>query len=231
MARPASLRGAPDATLNDKSSLTSDDVSSWEEIERQVTTMCAVYAGDSSVNPRIMALADLTVEKTYEALSDITVVDVYQAAYEGDLQECTTIIDVHLRMVAECIIKDDTALVRSVYDKFRRMPPMLQKSSLIATAAVAEAGLLYIKEDYDLVEALLREQVEEDGEGPGRDEDMYLEWAKSKVIIDMMERVIAVMHDEKGEVDGELLSSGQPSIAYADVIIDVAPVQPPPGAM
>ena len=35
MARPATLRGAPDMTLNDKSSLTSDDVSSWVEIDRQ----------------------------------------------------------------------------------------------------------------------------------------------------------------------------------------------------
>jgi hypothetical protein len=52
--------------------------------------------------------------------------------------------------------KDDTALVSSVYDKFRRMPPLLQKSSLIATAAVAEAGLLHVKEEYELVEALLR---------------------------------------------------------------------------
>ena len=43
-----------------------------------------------------------------------------------------------------------------MYDKFRRMPPLLQKSSLIATAAVAEAGLLHVKEEYELVEALLR---------------------------------------------------------------------------
>jgi len=92
--------------------------------------------------------------------------------------------------------------VRSVYDKFRTMPPLLQKSSLIATAAVAEAGMLFIREDYELVEALLREQVES---GEGSDE-MMLEYAKSKVIMDMMDRIIAIIHEEKGEVDGELVS-------------------------
>ena len=77
----AALRGAPDATLNESNTLTSDDVSSWEEIDTQIANMCAKYAGDSSVNGRIMALTDLGPDKTYEALDDITVVDVYQAAW------------------------------------------------------------------------------------------------------------------------------------------------------
>lgn len=77
----ATLRGAPDATLSSDNCITSDDVSSWEEIDTQVANMCAKFAGDSSVNGRIMALTDLGPEKTYEALDDITVVDVYQAAW------------------------------------------------------------------------------------------------------------------------------------------------------
>ena len=79
VARAATLRGAPDATLGNTNSLTSDDVSSWDEIQTQVANMCAKFAGDSSVNGRIMALTELGPEKTYEALDDITVVDVYQA--------------------------------------------------------------------------------------------------------------------------------------------------------
>lgn len=98
--------------------------------------------------------------------------------------------------------------MRTVYDKFRRMPPLLQKSSLIATAAVAEAGMLYVKEDYDLVEALLRDEV---AKGDGS-EEMTLEYEKCKVVIDMMERIIAVLHEEKGEVDGELVSN-MPSVS------------------
>ena len=77
----AALRGAPDATLNETNCLTSDDVSSWEEIDTQIASMCAIHAGDSSVNGRIMALTELGPEKTYDALDDITVVDVYQAAW------------------------------------------------------------------------------------------------------------------------------------------------------
>ena len=89
--------------------------------------MCSKLAGDSSVNPRIFALTELGPDKTYEALDDITVVDVYQAAYDGGLEECTT-IDVTSAPVCECIIQS-VDLVHTVYDKFRRMPPMLQKSS------------------------------------------------------------------------------------------------------
>ena len=138
--RRATMKGAPDTALSSANQITDDDVSSWEEIDRQIFNMCARYAGDSSVNPRIMAATELGADKTYEALDDITVVEVYQAAYDGGLDECTTIIDTHLRMLAECIIQDDVELVRAVYDKFRRLPPLLQKSSLIATAAVAEVA-------------------------------------------------------------------------------------------
>ena len=106
VARRATLRGSPDATLGSSNSIASDDISSWEEIDSQVAVMCSKFAGDSSVNPRIFALTELGPDKTYEALDDITVVDVYQAAYDGGLEECTTIIDVHLRLVAECIIQE-----------------------------------------------------------------------------------------------------------------------------
>ena len=206
--RRATMKGAPDTALSSANQITDDDVSSWEEIDRQIFNMCAKYAGDSSVNPRIMAATELGADKTYEALDDITVVEVYQAAYDGGLDECTTIIDTHLRMLAECIIQDDVELVRAVYDKFRRLPPLLQKSSLIATAAVAEAGLLFVKEEYELVEAMLRDEVG----GDDVSEEAKMEYDKSKVIIDVMDRAIAVMHEEKGEVDGEIVSS-MPSVA------------------
>ena len=54
--------------------------------------------------------------------------------------------------------------------------------------------MLYIKEDYDLVEALLREQVEA---GDGGDE-MMLEYKKTQVMIDMMDRIIAIMVGGRG---------------------------------
>ena len=55
-------------------------VSPW-----QLAKMCATYAGDSSVNPRVMAIAALGPDTTYEAVNDFSVVDVYQAAYDGGL--------------------------------------------------------------------------------------------------------------------------------------------------
>ena len=220
----ATIRGAPDATLGSSNSLTSDDVSSWEEIETQIANMCAVHAGDSSVNGRIFALTELGPDKTYEALDDITVVDVYQAAYDGGLEECTTIIDVHLRLVAECIIQESVDLVRVVYDKFRRLPPMLQKSSLIATAAVAEAGLLHVKEEYDLIESLLREDVGK----PEASDEMRLEYEKVVVIQEYIDKVIAAIHVEKGEKDGELVTD---AVQVTVETIDAPVVVPPEGAM
>jgi hypothetical protein len=220
----ATLRGAPDATLSGSNSLTSDDVSSWEEIDQQVAVMCATFAGDSSVNPRIFALTELGPNKTYEALDDITVVDVYQAAYDGGLDECTTIIDVHLRLVAECIIQEKTDLVHAVYDKFRRMPPMLQKSSLVATAAVAEAGLLYIKEEYDLIESIMRDDIG----GPDATDEMKLVYEKCRVLTEYIDKVIDAMHLEKGEVDGEIVTD---AIQITVETIDAPMIVPPDGVM
>ena len=55
------MKGAPDTALSSANQITDDDVSSWEEIDRQIFNMCARYAGDSSVNPRIMAATELGV--------------------------------------------------------------------------------------------------------------------------------------------------------------------------
>ena len=200
--------GAGGGSADVNNSVTDDDVSSWNEIEIQVANMCAKYAGDSSVNGRIMALAELGPDKTYEALDDITVVDVFQAAYDGGLEAATTIIDVHLRMVAECIIADDVELVRTVYGKFKRMPPLLMRSSVVATAAVAEAGLLKVREEYELIEAMLREEVAK----PDAGDEMKLEHEKCEVMMRAMDAVIAVLHEEKGEKDGELVSDA-PSVS------------------
>ena len=141
-----------------------------------------------------MAATGLGADKTYEALDDITVVEVYQAVFDGGLDECTTIIDTHLRMLAECIIQDDVELVRAVYDKFRRLPaPPPEILPHRHRGGRRGAGLLFVKEEYELVEAMWRFES-----GPAGDVSEEAEWAdESKVIIDVMDRVIAVMH-EKG---------------------------------
>ena len=171
----------------------SDDVSSWEEIDTQVAVMCSKFAGDSSVNPRIFAVTELGPDKTYEALDDITVVDVYQAAYDGGLEECTTIIDVHLRPCASASSRRaSTSSTPSTISS--AACPMLQKSSLIATAAVAEAGLLQVKEEYDLVGSILRD----DATAKGVADEIRLEYEKTKVILEWIDKVIAAIHEEKG---------------------------------
>ena len=101
---------------------------------------------------------------------------------------------------------------------------MLQKSSLVATAAVAEAGLLYVKEEYDLIESILRDDVN----GPEASDEMKLEYEKVKVITEYIDKVIAAIHEEKGEVDGELVTD---AIQIHVETIDAPMITPPDGVM
>ena len=74
------LRSEPDAPAR---SVTSDDVSSWPEIERQLVKACAIFAGDSSVNGRMQAAGQLGPHTTHDAVSEMSVVEVFTTAYEG----------------------------------------------------------------------------------------------------------------------------------------------------
>jgi len=90
------LRSEPDAPAR---SVTSDDVSSWPEIERQLVKACAIFAGDSSVNGRMQAAGQLGPHTTHDAVSEMSVVEVFTTAYEGSLEDCSTILDVHYRLL------------------------------------------------------------------------------------------------------------------------------------
>ena len=151
------LRSEPDAPAR---SVTSDDVSSWPEIERQLIKACSIHAGDSSVNGRMQAAGQLGPHTTHDAVSEMSVVEVFTTAYEGSLDDCSTILDVHYRLLAETLIQGNTELVEHVYEKFAALPPRLRKSSLRATAACAEAGLLHTREEYEMMNAVLSEVVE-----------------------------------------------------------------------
>ena len=90
------LRSEPDAPAR---SVTSDDVSSWPEIERMLVKACSIYAGDSSVNGRMQAAGQLGPHTTHDAVSEMSVVEVFTTAYEGSLEDCSTILDVHYRVL------------------------------------------------------------------------------------------------------------------------------------
>ena len=90
------LRSEPDAPAR---SVTSDDVSSWPEIERMLVKACSIYAGDSSVNGRMQAAGQLGPHTTHDAVSEMSVVEVFTTAYEGSLEDCSTILDVHYRLL------------------------------------------------------------------------------------------------------------------------------------
>ena len=96
------LRSEPDAPAR---SVTSDDVSSWPEIERMLVKACSIYAGDSSVNGRMQAAGQLGPHTTHDAVSEMSVVEVFTTAYEGSLEDCSTILDVHYRLLGTSFLR------------------------------------------------------------------------------------------------------------------------------
>ena len=180
------LRSEPDAPAR---SVTSDDVSSWPEIERQLIKACSTQAGDSSVNGRMQAAGQLGPHTTHDAVSEMSVVEVFTTAYEGSLDDCSTILDVHYRLLAETLIQGNTELVEHVYEKFAALPPRLRKSSLRATVACAEAGLLHTREEYEMMNAVLSDVVES-GEA---DEGALQEFEKNNAMLKAMDDMLEAM--------------------------------------
>ena len=107
------------------------------------------------MNARFKAAA-LLGTRAYEAVNELSVVEVYTQVYEGDLTTCSTIIDVHLRILAESMIDGDWERPETATRNFD-LPPQLKRQSLLATAAVAEAALLFTKEEYEYTVALLQD--------------------------------------------------------------------------
>ena len=90
---------------------------------------------------------------------------------------------------AETLISGNTELVEHVYEKFAALPPRLRKSSLRATAACAEAGLLHTREEYEMMNAVLSEVVES-GEA---DEGAIMEYEKNNAMLKAMDDMLEAM--------------------------------------
>ncbi len=66
---------------------------------------CSIYAGDSSVNGRMQAAGQLGPHTTHDAVSEMSVVEVFTTAYEGSLEDCSTILDVHYRLLGTSFLR------------------------------------------------------------------------------------------------------------------------------
>jgi len=190
----AALRQFPDAPAK---IIEHDDVLGWKQLESKLIAACATHAGDSSVNARFKAAALLGTTTTYEAVNELSVVEVYTQVYEGDLTTCSTIIDVHLRILAESMIDGDWERVGNCYKKFHDLPPQLKRQSLLATAAVAEAALLFTKEEYEYTVALLQDIYD----SPEATEELKEEYEVNMEMVKSIERFIEEMSKNKDERD------------------------------
>lgn len=190
----ATLRQFPDAPAR---VIEHDDVLGWTAIESKLISACATNAGDRSVNARYNAVALLGATTTYEAVNELSVVEVYTQVYEGDLTTCSTIIDVHLRILAESMIDGDFTRIARAYQKFHDLPPQLKRQSLLATSAVAEAALLFTKEEYDITVAILAEEYEK----PDCTEELKMEYEVNLEMVKAIEFFIDEMQKNKDERD------------------------------
>lgn len=194
VAAGAALRQFPDAPAR---VIEHDDVLGWNAIESKLIAACASNAGNSSVNARFKACATLGARTTYEAVNELSVVEVYTQVYDGDLTTCSTIIDVHLRALAESMIDGDWERVGRAYQKFHGLPPQMKRQSLLATAAVAEAALLFTKEEYEYTVAFLQDLYD----SPDASEDLREEYEINKEMVTSIDRFIAEMQKHKDERD------------------------------
>jgi len=190
----ASLRQFPDAPAR---VIEHDDVVGWTALESKLIAACATHAGDASVNARFKACALLGARTTYEAVNELSVVEVYTQVYEGDLTTCSTIIDVHLRILAESMIDGDWGRIGNAYQKFHDLPPQLKRQSLLATAAVAEAALLFTKEEFEITVAILKEEYEK----PDATPELKDEYEVNMEMVNAIERFIEEMQKNKDERD------------------------------
>ena len=190
----ASLRQFPDAPAR---VIEHDDVLGWTALESKLIAACATHAGDESVNARFKACALLGARTTYEAVNELSVVEVYTQVYEGDLTTCSTIIDVHLRILAESMIDGDWGRIGNAYQKFHDLPPQLKRQSLLATAAVAEAALLFTKEEFEITVAILKEEYEKPDASP----ELKDEYETNMEMVNAIERFIEEMQKNKDERD------------------------------
>ena len=193
-APPAALRQFPDAPAP---IIEHDDVQGWTALETKLIAACASNIGDESVNARFKAVALLGASTTYEAVNELSVVEVYTQVYEGDLTTCSTIIDVHLRMLAECMIDGDWSRVANAYNKFHNLPPALKRQSLLATAAVAEAAILFTMEEYEYMVSILKEEYEK----PDASDELKEEYQINLEMVAAMTKMIEEMTKNKDERD------------------------------
>ena len=100
-----------------------------------------------------------------------------------------TYLTLPLINTAETLIQGNTELVEHVYEKLAPRPPRLRKSSLRATAACAEAGLLHTREEYELMNAVLSEVVE----SGDADEGALMEFEKNNAMLKAMDDMLEAM--------------------------------------
>ena len=190
----AALRQFPDAPAK---IIEHDDVLGWAQLESKLIAACATNAGDSSVNARFQAAALLGATTTYDAVNELSVVEVYTQVYEGDLTTCSTIIDVHLRILCESMIDGDWERIGNCYKKFHDLPPQLKRQSLLATSAVAEAALLFTKEEYEYMVSFLQDMYE----SPDATEELKAEYEVNLEMVTAIDRFIDEMQKNKDERD------------------------------
>ena len=157
--------GAPPASGADRIGLAKELVPDWEQVRLLHATALSSLVGkglDHPARPALAVAARLSEDVTYELLDDAAVVDVFQNAYDGGLGDCATIVDTHVRLLADCLCKggEDASLTAECYSKLDSMPPLMRRQVTTATAAVGAAALQALHDEQELMRSLLADDPE-----------------------------------------------------------------------
>ncbi|KAK3243698.1 hypothetical protein CYMTET_46656 [Cymbomonas tetramitiformis] len=137
----------------------SDAVSSWDELNQMHALAYAVNNsnGDQEYADILTAASLITPQVLLELLDIPDISLLYSTFNNLGLYNCSTIIDVHLRLLKDCMIQDDYELVNVTYKKIATMG--VQDATCQAVAEVAAEALLNVREEHEVIVSMLEESV------------------------------------------------------------------------
>lgn len=118
------------------------------------------------------ALFKLNPETVYGLLDSGVVLDVATDAGVSDMADIVGIVDEHVRMVFDAIVRgNDAGMATRCYAALDNLPPMLGSQQRAAKAALGGAALEELREEAELTRTVIDEALGGDAGVPDTDDD------------------------------------------------------------
>jgi len=172
---------------------------SWGQLQTDHVTLIAASVGKpeaGSAAARALAASRLSVSSALDVMDSPDVMNTYTDAFDGQLEVCIALCDAHLRLLADCLLRNSAVTTTAAYEALARLPPALRRQHTAAAAAVGAAALLHLREDAELLRTMLSLT---EGEAAGADEEAQRECAAAAETCRAVDAVIAAMPQPEEE--------------------------------